>query len=102
MEHPTEELLQALVEKIGLFRIYRQPHLMRLVQSALDQSGWAILYIANPSEALQLEAVKSNYDALQYIKAPSGSHYNCKRLKRITWHYVILMSRSVAVIRSSS
>ena len=42
-----------------------------MVRIALDQSGWAIRYITNPSEELQLRAVETQYDALQYIANPS-------------------------------
>ena len=33
--------------------------------------NYAIKYIKNPSEKVQLEAIKENYDAIRYIKNPS-------------------------------
>ena len=40
---------------------------------AVGQSGWAIQYIEEPSEAIQLLAVRTNYDAIKYIKSPCES-----------------------------
>ncbi|HRN71455.1 MAG TPA: DUF4116 domain-containing protein [Candidatus Woesebacteria bacterium] len=38
---------------------------------AVKENGWAIQYIKNPSEKLQLEAVKQNGYVIRYIKNPS-------------------------------
>ena len=43
----------------------------RFIDAALDQSGWAIKYVKDPDEALQLRAVEKNYDAIKYIKHPT-------------------------------
>ena len=54
----------------------------------------------NPSEALQLEAVKSNYDALQYIKAPSEA----VQLQAVKENYLALRyidEPSVAVLEAA-
>ena len=40
---------------------------------AIEQAGWAIQYVKEPSEALQLLAVRKNYDAIKYIKEPYES-----------------------------
>ena len=38
---------------------------------AVKQNGWAIQYIENPSKKVQLEAIKQNGYAIKYIKNPS-------------------------------
>ncbi|MGL5694633.1 MAG: hypothetical protein ACRCXA_11190, partial [Peptostreptococcaceae bacterium] len=38
-----------------------------------NQAGWAIQYAKNPSEDLQLLAVRKNYDSIKYIKEPYES-----------------------------
>jgi hypothetical protein len=40
---------------------------------AVEQAGWAIKYVSNPSEELQLIAVRKNYDAIKFIKEPYES-----------------------------
>ena len=41
------------------------------LEEAVKTKGWAIQYITNPSEKLQLIAVGKDYDAIKYIKDPS-------------------------------
>ena len=42
-----------------------------MIIEALSQSGWAIQYVEQPSEDLQIMAVKASYESLQYIKNAS-------------------------------
>jgi hypothetical protein len=45
--------------------------------AAVSQNGFAIKYIANPSQAVQLAAVRKNKDAITYILNP------CKSVKAL-------------------
>ena len=38
---------------------------------AIEQRGWAIQYVKEPTEELQIMAVKKDYDSIKYIKEPS-------------------------------
>jgi len=65
---PEEEHLVAV--KQGGFRHINNPS--EAVQlAAVKQNGWVIMYIKNPSEKIQLAAVKESKWALQHIKTPS-------------------------------
>jgi hypothetical protein len=40
--------------------------------AAVQQDGWAIEHIKNPSERVQMAAVQQNGDAIYYIKNPAN------------------------------
>ena len=74
-----DELLISLVKQDWAVLEYIQHPSDDVVRIALDQSGWAIRYITNPSEELQLRA-RTQYDALQYScqSIRAGSNGGCK------------------------
>ena len=43
----------------------------RVIEEAVRTKGWAIQFVDNPSEDLQMIAVSRDYDAIKYIKDPS-------------------------------
>ena len=45
----------------------------KVIRLAINQAGWAIKYAKNPSEELQLLAVRKNYDSIKFIKSPYES-----------------------------
>ena len=47
---------------------------MRILE-AVKQNGFSIYFIVNPSEAVQIEAVKQNQEAIKYIE----NHEDIKR-----------------------
>jgi hypothetical protein len=67
---------------------------------ALNQAGWAIKYVSNPNEELQLIAVRKNYDAIKFIKEPYArvqeeavkAHYEALRLIKTPTHEAKLIA----------
>ena len=71
--HPEltkEELYYIILAKSENFNYIKNPS-EELQLEAVKRNGYAIEFIDNPSEAVQLEAVKQNGVAIQYIKNPS-------------------------------
>ncbi len=58
----------------------------KVIEEAVRTKGWAIQFIENPSEELQIIAVSRDYDAIKYIEDPSEK----VQLKAIQTYYAAI------------
>ena len=58
----------------------------KVIEEAVRTKGWAIQFIENPSEELQIIAVSRDYDSIKYIEDPSEK----VQLKAIQTYYAAI------------